>query len=223
MRAAEARTPRPPAFVDSIKALIASGEFEMGAKLTENQLAKRFGVSKAPVRQALGYLAADGLIEIRPRAGTYVFKPDEQEIEQINAVRAVLECAAIRTAMRADPAGLLDALRSNVTEAEKLDIHDNHRRAYRQLDSEFHWTFFRYARNPFLSKAYEVVAVKIWAMRASLTFPHAHVQMSLGYHKRIVEMLSRSEVDEACLQLEQHIFGSFTQREKTLLCTTDID
>ena len=62
-----------PAFLKRIKELIEDGTFEMGEKITEIQLARRFGVSKAPIRQALCYLAADGLIEIHPRYGTFVF------------------------------------------------------------------------------------------------------------------------------------------------------
>ncbi|HKU24117.1 MAG TPA: GntR family transcriptional regulator [Candidatus Sulfotelmatobacter sp.] len=203
---------------DKIKSMIANGELEMGEKITENQLSQLFGVSKAPIRSAMRWLAADGLIQIQPRAGSFIFTLDESEIEQINSVRCLLESAALRSAMKVGPSRLLPALNENLQKADQLQHEDsNYRKAYRKLDSEFHQLLLRFSDNPYLCKAYSTIATKVWAMRSGLTFPDSHLQISLGFHKRIVDLLGEGDVDQACVKLEEHISGSFTPREKTLL------
>ena len=202
---------------EQIKTLIVQGEFELGARISEDQLAERFGIGKARVRRVLAHLAAIGIVQVRPRIGTFIFKLSEAEFEQLNSVRALLECAAIRAAMSVDPHRCVAAMRENLRRAESLDFRDNYRRAYRELDREFHKLPFHYAGNRYLTEAYETLDIKIWAMRSLLTFPDSHFNSSLNSHRAVVELLGAGEVEAACRRLEEHIRKSFSQRERALL------
>lgn len=206
---------------ERIKSLIVQGEFEMGQKVSEEQLAQRLGIGKAPVRRAIASLAAIGIIQVRPRIGTFIFSLDEAEFDQLNLVRALLECAAIRLAMAADARGYAQAMRLNVARAQALDFKDNYRRAYRELDREFHKLSFVYAANPYLTDAYETLDIKIWAMRSLLTFPDSHFQSSLAAHTAIVASLEAGDVQGACDRLQEHIRKSFSERERNLLSQID--
>src|SRR5690242_2606867 len=67
---------------DLVRAAIAAGELEPGARLVELELARRYGVSQAPVRDALRRLAADGLVLQFPRRGSYVADISEEDARQ---------------------------------------------------------------------------------------------------------------------------------------------
>lgn len=69
-----------------------------GERLSENDLADRFGTSRAPVREALIRLAEDGLIEVRPQRGSYVAPISLPAMHHARFVREALEVAVVRRA-----------------------------------------------------------------------------------------------------------------------------
>ena len=69
-----------------------------GARLSENELAARFGLSRAPVREALIRLAEEGLIDVRPQRGSFVSRISLRAMEQARLVREALEVTIIRRA-----------------------------------------------------------------------------------------------------------------------------
>lgn len=142
--------PESAGLQQKIRELIVSGEFEMGAKLSEEQLAKRFGIGKATVRHALGSLAAVGLIDVRPRIGSFIFSLNVEEFDQLNAAREVLECAAVRIAMQSNGQAFLREMQKNVEAAAVLTPRGDYHRDYRILDRAFHMIPFVHAKNKYL-------------------------------------------------------------------------
>lgn len=86
---------------------IVSGFFERGGKLTEELLARRYGVSRVPVREALRTLESEGFVATRRHAGACVAEPTRQEAADLLEVRMLLEpLAAARAAQRRTEAHL---------------------------------------------------------------------------------------------------------------------
>jgi DNA-binding GntR family transcriptional regulator len=86
---------------------IVAGVHERGARLTEELLARRYGVSRVPVREALRTLEAEGFVVIRRHAGACVAEPTEQEAADLLEVRTLLEpLGAARAAQRRTDAHL---------------------------------------------------------------------------------------------------------------------
>ncbi|WP_197359019.1 GntR family transcriptional regulator, partial [Streptomyces clavuligerus] len=86
---------------------IVSGVFPRGAKLTEEQLARRYGVSRIPVREALRTLEAEGFVVTQRHAGAHVAELSEQEAADLLEVRMLLEpLGAARAARRRTEAHL---------------------------------------------------------------------------------------------------------------------
>jgi DNA-binding GntR family transcriptional regulator len=75
-----------------------SGRFAPGERITEEGLAQRLGVSRTPIREALGQLTKQGVLRAREGGGYVVPSPSIDEVRQIIAVRALLEPAAVRMA-----------------------------------------------------------------------------------------------------------------------------
>ncbi len=83
---------------EHLKLEILSGALEPGIKLAEIPLSERLGVSRTPVREAVQRLAQDGLVQIQANKGAKVRGISPQEIEEIYAVREVLDGLAARLA-----------------------------------------------------------------------------------------------------------------------------
>jgi DNA-binding GntR family transcriptional regulator len=79
-----------------IKERILRGEYSLGAPLSRRHLAAQFRMSLLPISDALKRLELDGLVEVRPRAGTRVRIPSQRELEEHVIVREALECQAAR-------------------------------------------------------------------------------------------------------------------------------
>ncbi|MFF9980555.1 GntR family transcriptional regulator [Streptomyces erythrochromogenes] len=86
---------------------IVSGVFEPGGRLTEEVLARRYGVSRVPVREALRTLQSEGFVTTRRHAGACVAEPTAQEAADLLELRMLLEpLAAARAARRRTDAHL---------------------------------------------------------------------------------------------------------------------
>ncbi len=86
---------------------IVAGVHERGSRLTEEVLARRYGVSRVPVREALRTLQAEGFVVIRRHAGACVAEPTEREAADLLEMRLLLEpLAAARAAQRRTEAHL---------------------------------------------------------------------------------------------------------------------
>jgi DNA-binding GntR family transcriptional regulator len=81
-----------------LKSSILSGCFNPGKRLTEEDLAKRLGVSRTPVREALHKLESEGLIKLRMRRGFVASADSKDEIAELFDIRASLEGYALRLA-----------------------------------------------------------------------------------------------------------------------------
>lgn len=95
-----------------LREAILSGELAPGTKIVEEQLCADFGISRAPLREALRLLAQQGLVEHLPRRGSRVAEWSPTDILQLFALRNVLERHAVETALPLrDPAVDLEPVR----------------------------------------------------------------------------------------------------------------
>ena len=84
------------ATMEGIRKSIINGELSLGQQLTESYLQKSFGFSKTPIREALGRLVAEGLVESEVHKGFKVFKMDEKELSDFCELRLALESQALK-------------------------------------------------------------------------------------------------------------------------------
>jgi DNA-binding GntR family transcriptional regulator len=110
-----------------------------GVRLSENELALRFGTSRAPVREALIRLVEDGLIDVRPQRGSFVSRISLQAMERARFVREALEVAIVR---RAAEQGLPEpALREAQAAIEAQQAARDDPERFTQCDDKFHRSF----------------------------------------------------------------------------------
>jgi GntR family transcriptional regulator of gluconate operon len=79
------------AVADQLRSAILAGQFAPGERLYEAALAREFGISRGPIREALALLEGDGIVENEPRKGKFVRPLDSRVIDEIYSLRRVLE------------------------------------------------------------------------------------------------------------------------------------
>jgi DNA-binding GntR family transcriptional regulator len=178
---------------------IVAGELKLGQQVSEAQLAQRLGISKTPVREALVRLKMEGLVDIQPQRGTFVFRLTPEQVGQLCRYRAMIEIAAFREAATEQPEELLRRLRALVAEMDEAETAGDVQRLSR-LDMNFHFELIACCTNPYLRAAYELIRYQLIALRHRS--PIANMVES---HQVLVDALERQDVEGACRLLEQHV------------------
>jgi DNA-binding GntR family transcriptional regulator len=186
---------------DALVQRIVSGELAPGERLVETRLAEEYGTSQAPVREALRELETIGLVETRPRRGTFVRHFIQQTLRESYVVRAALEEAATRLAL---PAGTLpfDALRADVTA-----MRDAAARADTQAVGAASVSFHRHvvvaARNDLLANAWEALQIEARTAVTLLAVEPALEDVA-EEHARLLDVLIAGDLDAACHLTRDH-------------------
>ena len=139
-----AKLSTPDLIAEQLRRAILSGAISGGAQLKQNDVATRFGVSVAPVREALQRLIADGLAVLHPNRGVTVSQISEQDFLEIAELRGLLEPHALRHSVpRLTPA---DLQYSEAVLAKAAQATDPLDRA--NLHWEFHRSLYQRAERP---------------------------------------------------------------------------
>ncbi|WP_375465562.1 GntR family transcriptional regulator [uncultured Methylobacterium sp.] len=131
---------------DAIANAILSGDFAPGTHLDEQILAKRFGVSRTPVRDALRLLNGTGLIDLRPRVGATVRTITADELDRLFIAMGEVEASCARLATLSMTSAERDRLRS-LHERMGLMAQAQAREAYVVANQDFHGLLYEGAQN----------------------------------------------------------------------------
>jgi DNA-binding GntR family transcriptional regulator len=173
---------------------ILSGRYKPGDRLNESAIAREFQISRIPVREALFELREIGLVMSRERRGMFVTQLSEDEIEQINAVRILLEAEAFRLAARkmtpkvaATLKGIVDKMESvgeeNVAEAAALDL-------------EFHRTIWAASGNEYIDTLLEPLAALSFAHNLLERVGPAHREWRLNHHRTLLDLVMGNTAEQ---------------------------
>ena len=190
---------------ERIRDAIVSGALEFGEPLSETQIAKALGMSKAPVRAAFMELRDKGLVTIVPQSGTYVFSPTAEDVRMLSHFRALLENEAVQEAISRNPARLLAKLDAAIVRMKRA-VTAQDWEIYRKADSAFHIAFLEESDNRYLLNAYYLGATALEALRVRLQRGQNNFrERSFNEHIDILRLLRAGEVGSACALLRTHI------------------
>jgi len=180
---------------------IVSGELEPGERLVETRIAEEYGTSQAPVREALRELEAIGMVETRPRRGTFVRHFIQQTLRESYVVRAALEEAATRLAM---PAGRLpfDALAEDV-EAMRRAAAAGDVQAIGSASVSFHRHVIDASGNELLKHAWEALQIEA---RTAVTLLAVEPDLTevADEHDELLAVLRSGDLAAACQLTRDH-------------------
>ena len=180
---------------------IIAGAYAAGDRLVELQLAREFGTSQAPVREALRDLETAGLVTIRPRRGSFVNDYHARTQHEIYTVRGALEEAAMRLAMpslRRDASALashLDGMRQAAAESDVEGLI--------QHSVGFHRVVMRASGNELLLRMWESLHVEIHSRKTALQ-PNIDMMAVAESHAPILAAVEAGDVERACRLSREH-------------------
>ena len=183
---------------------ILAGRLPAGSELQEVGLSRELGVSRGPIREALGRLAAEGLVTVRPRRGAVVRALSEEEFLWAYQVREALEVMAVRLAvpqLTADDLGRLQRLIDEMTAHADAGAIG----AFFDANSAFHHTFFDAARNPMLTEIYRQVCGQIDRYRLRSLELRGDLHRSIAEHKALLRAAKGRDADKASHLIAEHI------------------
>jgi DNA-binding GntR family transcriptional regulator len=175
-----------------------------GTELNEVALSQSLGVSRGPVREAVGRLASEGLVTVRPRRGAVVTALTAEEFRAAYQVREALETLAIRLAvprLTPDELGRLQALVDEMVErADSGDVD-----AFFRANAAFHWVFVEASGNPMLEEMMRSLLDRMGRYRMRSVALRGSLRRSTGEHKAILRAVRDGDADKAARLLGEHI------------------
>jgi DNA-binding GntR family transcriptional regulator len=173
-----------------------------GAKLPEDAIGERFGASRTIVRQALGQLAAEGLVDLRHNRGAAVATPKWDEARDTFDVRLALERLVVMRLAGRLTAEQLKRLVAHVDEEEEARG-TNEPRSIR-LATEFHILLADMTGNPVLTRYLSEVASRCGLILALYSRPHSS-DCAVSEHRALIDALAGGDVDKAVALMDQHL------------------
>ena len=191
--------------IGRIREAILTGELALGSKLSEQRLADMLGVSRSPVAQALAVLKTEGLVEVYPKRGSFVYMPDARTVIELCEYRTILETAALQFSLKRQAQALISSMRTAL-EAMNHALEKGDLQAYSNHDMEFHLAFLTHGGNRQLELAYNRTISTVIGVRTHVFLTGSPLPVrSMNEHRQILAACEAGNAEEACRLLQMHI------------------
>jgi DNA-binding GntR family transcriptional regulator len=189
---------------DHIRDEILAGRLPPGTELQEVALSRELGVSRGPIREAIGRLAAEGLVTVRPRRGAVVRALSAEEFLEAYQVREALEVMAMRLAVPRLTADGLAALQQ-LTDQMAVFADAGDVQGFFEANTAFHQAFFEASGNRMLRDMYRRLCGQIDRYRLRSLELRGNMQRSIAEHRAILRAAKAGDVDRAVHLISEHI------------------
>ncbi|MER2497895.1 GntR family transcriptional regulator [Vibrio neptunius] len=198
---------------------IVEGDLEPGSKISEPELAKRFEVSRGPLREAIMRLEGLGLIERIPHVGARVITFSPEKLVEIYAVREALEGMAARLAARYISREELLSLELLLAKHSKhIDEVAGASYFHQEGDFDFHYRIIQASRN---SKLIALLCDELYHLLRMYRYQSPRAQSrpkeALNEHKFILQAIRNRDEELAEMLMRRHISGSRRLIEQHIL------
>jgi DNA-binding GntR family transcriptional regulator len=200
---------------DYVRDQMQKGELRQGETINMEQTAKKLGVSKTPLREALIKLEAEGFVKIQPWRGVLVSVLTLQEFKDSYQIIGALECSALMAAaprMKKHDIARMEILNEEMQEAIEAGNFD----AYYDRNIEFHRTYLRLAENQALFDTVDILKKKLYEFSRPKEFIKEWEDVSMGEHRQLVAMLKQGDFAKAADFLRS-IIWSFEAQKKYII------
>lgn len=193
--------------VDVLREGILSTAFRPGDRLDVKALADQLGVSPTPVKDAINRLAAEGLIDIRPRSGTFVTELTPTMVGEIFEIRRALECVAAEAMVARLDARTLDLFRELTAQLNRPVTSEAERMEHERANVALHMLIVESSGNRRLMELYRSLNTHLTIARIhSQRLPEPHrIAAELEEHQALLEALEARDAERLVKVLGEHI------------------
>ena len=189
---------------DYLHAQIASLKLLPGTRISEVEIARRFDVSRQPVREAFIRLANRDLLQVRPQKATIVRRFSSEKIMRARFIRMAVECEVLRRACRRDPGRFKARLQRSI-EAQERAVRDQDINRFHELDYDFHKTLCAAAGSEFVFETISENKAQVDRLcMLSLAQP-ATMDELIQDHRKIVAAIVERDEDAVIRAITHHL------------------
>lgn len=189
---------------DALEELVFTGQLNDGDRLDEIRLAKQFGVSRTPIREALQRLVSSGIAEQLPRRGVFVRQPGPVELMEMFETMAEIEGVCGRLAALRITEDALRALESANALCQKA-VAANDTESYYRENERFHHMIYEQSGNSYLACQALRLHRRLKPFRRLQLRLRGRLAQSMAEHEEIVAALQAGEDMRAAKALREHV------------------
>lgn len=203
-RASTQRRPLVDTVAHDIAQIILEGELKPGDKLNEVEIARRLGVSRGPVREAVRQLQEAGLLESQPFRGSFVRTLSQREVADIYALRSLLESTAVGDAIRLATSADLAAIERAMHETETAAMANAKSRMI-EADVAFHTAICRAGHNERITDTFIKLASELRLVHLLMNPEPDRLRAAAKSHAAILDDIRSRGLDRAVSAIRRHI------------------
>ena len=189
-----------------LQTAIVQGDLAPGAKLNEPELAKRFGTSRGPLREAIRGLEARRLVQLVPNVGARVVSLDTPQLLDLYETREALEGMAARLAAERMSRQAMQELRSLLDAHSRQIARDGEGYYQEEGDYDFHYRVVHGSGNSVLADVLLEDLYQLMRMyRFKFSVGHGRPEQALKEHYRLLEAIEQRDGELAELLMRRHI------------------
>jgi DNA-binding GntR family transcriptional regulator len=201
--------------VKRIRERILNGEYGIGERIKENQIAEEFKVSRTPIREAFKQLENEGLIESIPNRGAFALGFTKRDIEDIYAVRAAVEVLAVeRAANRITEKGIARLQES----FDLMEFYTDKLNSGKvlELNKVFHQIIYDASGSRFLARILKSYQEYVEKTRKATVYRSTNLPIILEEHREILEAIRIKDPGKAVEITAKHLLNSKIRAEQRL-------
>ncbi|QMU59674.1 MAG: FCD domain-containing protein [Boseongicola sp.] len=192
------------AVYETLHSEIVSLEILPGTKLSETEVARRFGVSRQPVRNAFTKLGNEDLLVIRPQKATEVRGFSMERVALARLVRMAVELEVVHRAVQVWDASCEEELAENLELQEKA-LSDGNLAAFHTLDYDFHKLIYVLGGNPLAFEVMLECKQKVDRLCLLSLEKHSEAESILSDHREIAEGMASGNLERAQCSIRNHL------------------
>lgn len=189
---------------ERLRERIFAHELTPGDWIDEQKLAEQYGISRTPLREALKVLAAEGLVDLKPRRGCYVTEVSNQDIDEIFPLMALLEgrcaCIAVQRATQDDIKSLKE-----IHQSLELAAKEGRIPAFFEANQAFHRKIQELTNNRWLLSVIQDLRKVLKLSRLHSLSLEGRLQQSLDEHRVIMAAFEAGDAEKAEKSMHDHL------------------
>ncbi|MDA7430611.1 GntR family transcriptional regulator [Primorskyibacter aestuariivivens] len=208
---------RSERIMQDLQQRIISGDLRPGERLDEVSLAKKYDVSRTPIREALLQLSSVGLIELKPRKGAFVSRLSIKTLMEMFELMAELEGLCARLAARRASAKELEELQALHNESREA-VEEQDLDSYYGYNERWHEAIYTAARNDFVKEQTIQLRNRLAPYRRAQLGSGRRIEGSFDEHEKILDALKAGDDLGVEVLMREHVihqggtFGDFIAR-----------
>jgi len=192
---------------ERLREAILTKQFSPGQRLDTDAIAQQLGVSLTPVRSAIELLAADGLVDVQPRSGTFVTTLSAKDVEDTLDIRCALECLAAEKAVARLTKADIEKARRLLKLLAKPIRDEQDSRDHENANSQLHELLIEASCNRILADMYKKLNAHLTIARLHSRAPNwrDRIKQEQAEHEEIVGAMERRDRAALVEALRRHI------------------